>query len=134
MFRVVIAGCLLTLATFSARSENSAPPTNQQFQITCPGRATMTVTRADYGLTTVMWPGDHFQIAAGHQRSRTDNGDRVAITLFRNGDQMIVNKSEEETWFSYNGKHTVVPCSRSSARENSAVTLERTDAAGKVES
>ncbi|CAX59241.1 uncharacterized protein EbC_17100 [Erwinia billingiae Eb661] len=94
----------------------------------------MTVTQAQYGLTTLMWPGDNFQIAAGNQRSKTDNGVKVSIVLFRNGDQMVVNTSDDDTFFSYSGVQKLVPCSRSSERENSAVDLQRTDSSGNVAS
>ncbi|WP_067703329.1 hypothetical protein [Erwinia sp. ErVv1] len=134
MFRIFAAGCLLVSATFAARATPDAQPMNAEFQITCPGRQTMTVTEAQYGLTTLMWPGNHFQIAAGQQQSSTDSGTRVSIVLFRNGDQMIVNKADQETFFSFEGAKKLVPCSRSSERENSAVTLQRTDATGNVES
>ncbi|CAH0492472.1 unnamed protein product [Peronospora farinosa] len=43
-----------------------------EFQLNCPGRTTMTVSRAEYGLTTLMWPPGHFQIAAGQQRTRLE--------------------------------------------------------------
>ncbi|MEN4978102.1 hypothetical protein ABEI05_08265 [Erwinia billingiae] len=134
MFRTFATGCLLVCATFAAQANNDTPPLNTEFQITCPGRPTMTVTQAQYGLTTLMWPGDNFQIAAGNQRSKTDNGVKVSIVLFRNGDQMVVNTSDDDTFFSYSGVQKLVPCSRSSERENSAVDLQRTDSSGNVAS
>lgn len=134
MFRLIAAGCLLACCTFAAQANKSAPELNTKFQITCPGRPTMTVTKAQYGLTTLMWPGDHFQIAAGNQRSETENGDKVSIVLFRNGDQMVVNNSDEEIFFSYDGEPKLVSCSRSSERANDAVELQRTDASGNLES
>ncbi len=134
MFRTIATGCLLACAAFAAQANENAPKLNTEFQITCPGRPTMTVTEAQYGLTTIMWPGDHFQIAAGNQHSKTGNGDKVSIVLFRNGDQMVVNTSDEDVFFSYVGEQKLVPCSRSSERENSAVELQRTDASGKLES
>lgn len=134
MFRTIAAGCLLACSSFAAWGETDSHPQNTQFQITCAGRPTMTVTKAQYGLTTLKWPGDHFQIAAGNQRSQTDSGVKVSIVLFRNGDQMIVNKTDGKTFFSFNGDNKLVPCSRSSERENNAVTLQRTDASGKLES
>jgi hypothetical protein len=54
--------------------------------------------------------------------------------LFRNGDQMVVNTSDDDTFFSYSGVQKLVPCSRSSERENSAVDLQRTDSSGNVAS
>lgn len=132
MTRTIAAGCLLAITSYAAWSDAGSP--NRQFQITCDGRPTMTVTKARYGLTTLKWPGDHFQVAAGHKRSQLDGGAKVSIILFRNGDQMIVNKSSDETFFSFDGVGTLVPCSRSAERENQAVQLPRTDAAGKIDS
>ncbi|MGE9553578.1 hypothetical protein ACQPT2_20805 [Erwinia amylovora] len=135
MFRTFVAGGLLACTSLAAWGSTATPPMlNTEFQITCPGRPTMTVTNAQYGLTTMMWAGDNFQIAAGDQQSRTDNGVKVAITLFRNGDQMIVNKADDQTYFSYSGGQKLVSCSRTGEKENSTVTLQRTDASGNVES
>ncbi|OON41511.1 hypothetical protein BTJ39_05780 [Izhakiella australiensis] len=94
-----------------------------EFQLTCPGRATMTVSRVYYGLTTLLWPEHQFQIAAGKTFSRLDNGDRVSVTLFRNGDQMMVDDRTGETFFSYAGSNKVIPCQRSANRAIQIVTL-----------
>lgn len=115
-----LAACLLAISAFPAYSSS-------EFQITCPGRETMTISRAQYGLTTAMWPGHHFQIASGKQRSHIDGGDRVTITRFRNGDQLIVDKSSGETFFAFNGSSELVSCSRTSNRESSAISLQRFD-------
>lgn len=98
-----------------------------EFQLNCPGRPTMTVSRAEYGLTTLMWPENHFQIAAGQQRIRLDAGDQVAITRFRNGDQLIVNQRSQATFFVYRDSDKLLPCSRSEKRDVDALTLERYD-------
>ena len=98
-----------------------------EFQINCPGRPTMTISRAEYGLTTLMWPQRHFQIAAGQQRTRLQAGDKVAITSFRNGDQLIVNQRSEATFFVYRDSDKLVPCSRSEKRDVEALSLERYD-------
>ncbi|MBP2171044.1 hypothetical protein J2125_004236 [Erwinia toletana] len=113
-----LAACLLAFTLFPAHADS-------EFQITCPGRATMTISRAQYGLTTAMWPGHHFQIASGRQRSQINGGDRVTITRFRNGDQLIVDKSSDETFFAFNNSNELVPCARSSDRESDAISLER---------
>jgi len=98
-----------------------------EFQLTCPGRPTMTISRADYGLTTLMWPPRHFQIASGQQRTRLDAGDRVAITRFRNGDQLIVNQRSQATFFVYRDSDKLLPCSRSAKRDVDALSLARYD-------
>jgi hypothetical protein len=134
MFRIIAAGCLIACASLPVRATSDSPRLNSEFQITCPGRPTMTVTKAQYGLTTLMWPGDHFQIAAGKQHSETKNGDKVSIVLFRNGDQMVVNQSDENIFFSYDGVNKLVSCTRSSEKDNSAVELQHTDASGNLES
>ncbi|ORM69327.1 hypothetical protein HA48_19405 [Pantoea wallisii] len=98
-----------------------------EFQINCPGRPVMTVSRADYGLSTLMWPSRHFQVAAGQQRTRLKEGDKVSITRFRNGDQLIVNKNSGETFFVYAGSDKLMPCSRTEKRDAEIISLERYD-------
>lgn len=115
-----LAACLLVFSTFPAHSDT-------EFQITCPGRATMTISRAQYGLTTAMWPNHHFQVASGKQLSQIDGGDKVTITRFRNGDQLIVDKSSGETFFAFSGSSELVSCSRTRDRETDAISLERYD-------
>ncbi|MDF7650067.1 hypothetical protein [Candidatus Pantoea formicae] len=98
-----------------------------QFQITCPGRPTMTVSRANYGLSTLMWPKRHFQVAAGQQRTSLKSGDKVAITRFRNGDQLIVNKNNDDTFFVYANSNKLLPCARTEKRDAEILSLERYD-------
>ena len=98
-----------------------------QFQITCPGRPTMTVSRANYGLSTLTWPKRHFQVAAGQQRTSLKSGDKVAITRFRNGDQLIVNKNNDETFFVYANSNKLLPCARTEKRDAEILSLERYD-------
>lgn len=105
----------------------SAAHAETEFQITCSGRATMTVSRAAYGLSTLMWGEDHFQIASGEKRSQLEDGVKVAITQFRNGDQLIVNKNSDETYFAFQGSENLVPCNRSAERDTTIVTLARSD-------
>ncbi|MEZ3498672.1 hypothetical protein [Pantoea sp. KPR_PJ] len=98
-----------------------------QFQITCPGRPTMTLSRAQYGLSTLAWPQHHFQIASGEQHTRLDGGDKVAITRFRNGDQLIVNKASRDVFFVYHDSARLIPCSRSETRNVDQLSLEPYD-------
>lgn len=113
-----LALCLLACYSASAWSES-------EFQLHCPGRPTMTISRAEYGLSTLSWPQQHFQIAAGQLHTRINGGDNVAITRFRNGDQLIVNKSNLDTFFVYHDSDKLVPCSRSAMRDVDALSLER---------
>lgn len=100
---------------------------DSEFQITCPGRPTMTVSRAGYGLSTLMWPSRHFQVAAGQQRTRLQGGDKVAITRFRNGDQLIVNKNNDDTFFVFANSDKLIPCNRTEKRDTETLSLERYD-------
>lgn len=127
MKRLWLSAGLLTLFTTPAWSET-------EFQITCPGRAVMTLSRAQYGLSTLMWPQRHFQVASGQTRHTMENGEKVAITRFRNGDRLIVNKSNGEVWFAYHDSEKLHACSRSVKREVEAVTLERFDDRGHADS
>ena len=117
-----------TLLTLGLLSCAIAPAWSEtQFQITCPGRPTMTISRAAYGLSTLTWPQHHFQIAAGQQHTRLTGGDSVAITRFRNGDQLIVNKASDETFFVYRDSNRLLPCSRSETRDVDQLSLEPYD-------
>lgn len=127
MKKVLLAVGLLSLWTASAHSET-------EFQITCPGRAAMTVSRAHYGLTTLMWPQRHFQVAAGQTKHRMENGAQVSITRFRNGDRLVVNQTSGQIWFAYRDSQQLQPCSRSAKRDVEAVTLERFDDRARVDS
>lgn len=120
MKAAIIVATLLACHTAPAWSES-------EFQIHCPGRPVMTVSRAEYGLSTVMWPQGHFQIASGQQRTRLEGGDKVAITRFRNGDQLIVNKNSEQIFFVYRGSDKLLPCSRTDKRDVDVLSLERYD-------
>jgi len=117
---LVIAAGLLACQIAPAWSES-------EFQITCPGRATMTVSRASYGLSTLMWPKRHFQVAAGQQRFHLEGGDSVAVTRFRNGDRLVINKESGETFFVYAQSDKLVPCQRSVKRDAAIVSLDRYD-------
>ena len=97
------------------------------FQRVCPEPPTMTVSRRGHGLTTLMGPANRFPIAAGQQRTRLEAGDQVAITRFRNGDQLIVNQRSQATFFVYRDSDKLLPCSRSEKRDVDALTLERYD-------
>lgn len=76
----------------------AAPDDGDEFQISCQGRQTMTIDRAEYGISTLMWGGDNFQIAAGQQRTRLSDGQPVSITLFRNGDQLMIDQATQNTF------------------------------------
>ena len=117
-----------TLFTLGLLSCAIAPAWSEtQFQITCPGRPTMTISHAAYGLSTLSWPQHHFQIAAGQQHTRLKDGGSVAITRFRNGDQLIVNKASDETFFVYRDSNRLLPCSRSETRDVDQLSLEPYD-------
>lgn len=117
-----------TLFTLGLLSCAIAPAWSEtQFQITCPGRPTMTISHAAYGLSTLSWPQHHFQIAAGQQHTRLKEGDSVAITRFRNGDQLIVNKASDETFFVYRDSNRLLPCGRSETRDVDQLSLEPYD-------
>lgn len=117
----------ITLAALLMACQIAPAWSESEFQITCPGRPTMTVSRAAYGLSTLMWPTRHFQIAAGQQRTHLQDGDKVAITRFRNGDQLIVNKNSGETFFVYADSDKLLPCKRTEKRDADILSLERYD-------
>lgn len=99
------------------------PNDGDEFQISCPGRDTMTIDRAEYGISTLMWGTDNFQIAAGQERTRLSDGQPVWITMFRNGDQLMVDKATQNTFFVYAGTQALVPCERTFTRPDPLLTL-----------
>ena len=99
------------------------PNDGDEFQISCPGRATMTIDRAEYGISTLMWGTDNFQIAAGQERTQLNDGQPVGITLFRNGDQLMVDKTTRDAFFVYAGTTALVPCERTLTRPDPLLTL-----------
>ena len=127
MKKVLLTAGLCSLFTFSAQSET-------EFQLSCPGRAAMTISRAHYGLTTLMWPQHYFQVASGQIKHTLEDGSKVTLTRFRNGDRLIINQSSGEAWFAAHGSNELTPCSRSAKRDVEAVTLERYDARAHIDS
>lgn len=127
MKRLLFAAGLLTLLSASAQGET-------EFQLTCPGRPVMTISRAQYGLSTLMWPQRHFQVASGQTHHTMKNGAKVSITRFRNGDRLVINQTSGEAWFAYHNSEKLLPCSRSAKREVDAVTLERFDDRNHIDS
>lgn len=127
MKRLLLTMGLFMLVISSARSET-------EFQITCPGRAVMTISRAQYGLTTLMWPKRHFQVASGQTKHTLQDGAQVSITRFRNGDRLIINQTSGKAWFAYRNSNKLLPCSRSAKRDVEAVTLERFDDRNQIDS
>ncbi len=117
---VIAAGIAAPLAAAFAYAQ---PDDGDEFQISCAGRPTMTVDRAEYGISTLMWAGDNFQIAAGQDRTRLQGGQPVSITLFRNGDQLMVDNATQNTFFVYAGTTTLVPCERTYSRPDPLVKL-----------
>lgn len=101
----------------------AAPNDGDEFQISCQGRQTMTIDRAEYGISTLMWGTDNFQIAAGQERTRLQDGQPVSITLFRNGDQLMVDQATQNTFFVYAGTSALVPCERTFTRPDPLLTL-----------
>ncbi|WP_294907554.1 hypothetical protein [Tatumella sp. UBA2305] len=101
----------------------AAPDDGDEFQISCSGRPTMTIDRAEYGISTLMWGDDNFQIAAGQDRMRLQDGQPVSITLFRNGDQLMVDNATGDTFFVYAGTTKLVPCERTDTRPDPLLTL-----------
>ena len=61
------------------------------------------------------------------QRTHLQDGDKVAITRFRNGDQLIVNKNSGETFFVYADSDKLLPCNRTEKRDADILSLERYD-------
>lgn len=88
-----------------------------EFQIQCPGRQTMTILRAEYGLSMLMWPKQHFLLAAGEKVSQLADGDRVSITQFRNGDERIRDRGNGIVYFDYEDSANPVECSHTGMRD-----------------
>ncbi|WP_249213129.1 MULTISPECIES: hypothetical protein [unclassified Tatumella] len=119
----IIATVLGIVMPLSTALAFAAPNDGDEFQISCAGRPTMTIDRAEYGISTLMWGDNNFQIAAGQDRTRLQDGQPVSITLFRNGDQLMVDNATQNTFFVYAGTTTLVPCERTDSRPDPLLTL-----------
>lgn len=110
-------GFLLTIFTASTlMSEISSAYADAEFQIQCPGRPTMTILRAEYGLSMLMWQ-KHFLLASGEKVSRLKDGDKVSITQFRNGDELIRDRANSTVYFDYEDTSSPVECDHTSIRD-----------------
>ncbi len=119
----ILATTLAIFLPLTAAFALTPPNDGDEFQISCPGRDTMTVDRAEYGISTLMWGTGNFQIAAGQERTRLSDGQPVWITMFRNGDQLMVDKATQNTFFVYAGTTALVPCERTFTRPDPLLTL-----------
>jgi len=87
----------------------------KEFNIECLGRPPMTVVRANYGLSMLMWSQSNFVIASGQNISHLPNGDKVSITQFRDGDQLFDDKSNGDIFFEYLHSENLQYCHRLSS-------------------
>lgn len=118
----VLAACLLLLSAGLQAKSSSGEQT--LYQLNCPGRTTMTVARAQGGLSTLSWHGHHFQVAATIQRQKLTSGQTLTLTQFRNGDRLIVNADTGNVWFAYRGESHPVRCQGSEPRKSQVITLQ----------
>ncbi|EGJ6728076.1 hypothetical protein INC34_004235 [Salmonella enterica] len=94
-----------------------------EIKISCPGRPVMTLQRAKYGLSTLSWPEGNFQVASGQTPVRLNGGTVVWLTIFRNNDQLIVDKKNEKFFFAYHNTKRLLSCRKISSSENEPLNL-----------
>ncbi len=95
---------LLLLITFiaSVRADDAV-------KLHCPTRGDLTVSFFNYNLMTMKW-GDHFQIAAGKERSKTKAGVPFWSTNFSNGDSLAYFPDSEQYFLFYAGADAPERC------------------------
>lgn len=83
----------------------------------------MTMTRFQYGLTTLTWAEQHFQVAAGIKHYQTSEGIPFRITNFRNGDDLVYFPQTHIYVFFYANSSIPVLCEKGKTFTSHAVTL-----------
>lgn len=71
-------------------------------QLSCSQRGKVVISRFDYSLSTMKW-GNHFQIASGIKKTKTENNVPFKVTSFRNGDDLVYFPEEEKYFLFYAG-------------------------------
>lgn len=110
---------------------------DSELQIQCLGRQTMKIFRAEYGLSMLMWPHHHFLLASGEKvshllnRDRDRDTDRVSITQFRNGDELLRDRVNDAVYFYYNEAATPVERNQTDMHELPAGVPPRYEPSGK---
>ncbi|QPT15193.1 hypothetical protein I6G37_09710 [Serratia rubidaea] len=94
-------------------------------RLDCPERALMTVTRFNYGLTTLEWAERHFQVAAGVKRNKTAEGSPFRVISFRNGDDLVYFPEKHLHVFFYGGSTNPVVCKDIDTFTTHAIKLPR---------
>ncbi|MDK1703640.1 hypothetical protein OSR40_007780 [Serratia rubidaea] len=94
-------------------------------RLNCPERAMMTVTRFNYGLTTLAWAERHFQVAAGVKRNHTAEGSPFRVISFRNGDDLVYLPEKHLHIFFYADRENPVVCEDIDAFTTHAIKFPR---------
>lgn len=110
---------LLLLITFitSVRADNGV-------NLHCPTRGDLTVSFFNYNLMTMKW-GDHFQIAAGKERSKTKAGVPFWSTNFSNGDSLAFFPDSDQYYLFYAGANAPERCNALSSFVYPVITPQR---------
>ncbi|MEB6335631.1 hypothetical protein [Serratia rhizosphaerae] len=115
----VIMACLIYILQPSSGHAASV------LRLNCPERAMMTVTRFNYGLTTLEWAERHFQVAAGVKRNKTAEGSPFRAISFRNGDDLVYLPEKHLHIFFYANRDKPVVCEDIDTFTTHAIKLPR---------
>ena len=108
---------LLLMLTATARADEAV-------RLNCPARGAVTVSFFDYHLVTMKW-GDHFQVAAGKEKSHTKAGVPFWSTTFGNGDSLAYFPESQQYYLFYAGGEEPVQCSESGSFVYPVITPPR---------
>ncbi|EQA4280649.1 hypothetical protein ACX2VI_001579 [Cronobacter dublinensis] len=100
-------------------------------RLECVNRGNVLVSFFKYHLSTMKWK-NHFQIASGIEKSKTDNGTPYETISFRNGDDLIYFPENERYVLFDAGKQKPERCQVEGEFTYPVVSLPRYD--GKAES
>ncbi|WBU48193.1 hypothetical protein PF050_17225 [Kosakonia pseudosacchari] len=112
---------LLLLVTFI-----SSVRADEAVKLHCPTRGNLTVSFFDYNLITMKW-SDHFQVAAGKERSKTKAGVPFWSTTFGNGDNLAFFPDSGQYFLFYAGAQAPEQCSEVGSFVYPVITPPRYD-------
>ncbi|WP_455427837.1 hypothetical protein [Dryocola sp. LX212] len=71
-------------------------------QLSCSLRKNVVISRFSHNLSTMKW-GDHFIIASGVKKNRTEENVPFRVTSFQNGDDLVFFPESEKYYMFYSG-------------------------------
>ena len=71
-------------------------------QLSCPMREHVVISRFSHNLSTMKWD-DHFLIASGVKKTKTENGVPFRVISYQNGDDLVFFPEKQQYFLFYSG-------------------------------